>query len=162
MDIEMERQAVVEEAKTWSGTPFHHEGRIKGGGVDCAQLIYASFLACGMIPAFEIDHYVQDWHLHRNEEIYLSYVLEYADEMPLPPERIPQPADILIFRFGRTYSHGALIIDWPYLIHSYVNKVVAIDHLDQAPWLKFIWENVKEDKGELRPYRVFALKRWNS
>ena len=33
------REAVVTEAKTWIGTPFHHAARIKGAGVDCLMLL---------------------------------------------------------------------------------------------------------------------------
>ena len=33
------KEDVVREAKTWLGTPFHHQGRLKGVGVDCAGVI---------------------------------------------------------------------------------------------------------------------------
>ena len=29
----------VQEALTWLGTPYHHQGRVKGVGVDCGTLI---------------------------------------------------------------------------------------------------------------------------
>jgi cell wall-associated NlpC family hydrolase len=31
------RAAVVAEARSWLGTPFHHQGRVKAAGVDCAM-----------------------------------------------------------------------------------------------------------------------------
>ena len=31
--------AAVQEAITWLGTPYHHQGRVKGVGVDCGTLI---------------------------------------------------------------------------------------------------------------------------
>ena len=34
------REAVVAEARTWLGTPFQHQGRVKGPGIDCIGLIY--------------------------------------------------------------------------------------------------------------------------
>lgn len=33
------RQRVVTEARTWLGTPFHHQAALKGVGCDCAGLI---------------------------------------------------------------------------------------------------------------------------
>ncbi len=30
---------VVRTARTWLGTPYHHQGRLKGVGVDCAGLL---------------------------------------------------------------------------------------------------------------------------
>ena len=35
-----ERENLVAEALTWLGTPYHHAGRVKGGGTDCG---YAYF-----------------------------------------------------------------------------------------------------------------------
>ena len=34
------RQQIVEEARSWIGTPFKHQGRKKGVGVDCIGLVY--------------------------------------------------------------------------------------------------------------------------
>ena len=38
MSLHASRAAVVAEAIAWLGTPYHHRARIKGVGVDCAQL----------------------------------------------------------------------------------------------------------------------------
>ena len=35
----MTRQEVIDQARTWLGTPFRHQGRLKGIGVDCVGLI---------------------------------------------------------------------------------------------------------------------------
>jgi cell wall-associated NlpC family hydrolase len=35
------------------------------------------------------------------------------------PVAAPEPGDIALFRFGRTYSHGAIVTEWPRLIHAY-------------------------------------------
>ena len=32
------RAAVVKEAESWIGTPFHHAARVKGAGIDCLML----------------------------------------------------------------------------------------------------------------------------
>ena len=37
---------------------------------------------------------------------------------PMQPGRT-KPGDIALFRFGRTFSHGAIVTDWPRLIHAY-------------------------------------------
>lgn len=33
------REQIVTEARTWIGTPFHHQGRVKGVGGDCIAVI---------------------------------------------------------------------------------------------------------------------------
>ena len=44
-----QRQAVVAEALTWLGTPYHHRARVKGAGVDCGQLLAAVFEGAGVL-----------------------------------------------------------------------------------------------------------------
>jgi NlpC/P60 family putative phage cell wall peptidase len=109
------RAAVVREAKTWIGTPFHHAARVKGAGVDCLMLLAEVYERAG-VTAGRINppFYVPDWHLHRDAERYMEGLLRYAR-----PVNTPKPGDIALFRFGRTYSHGAIITEWPRLIHAY-------------------------------------------
>ena len=67
------RAAVVTEAKTWIGTPFHHAARVKGAGVDCLMLLAEVYERAG-VTAGRINppFYVPDWHLHRDAERYME------------------------------------------------------------------------------------------
>lgn len=114
------RAAVVAEAKTWIGTPFHHAARVKGAGVDCLMLLAEVYERAG-VTATRINppFYVPDWHLHRDAERYLEGLLRYAC-----PIDVPASGDIALFRFGRTYSHGAIVTEWPQLIHADRKSVV--------------------------------------
>lgn len=155
----MQRAAVVAEAKTWLGTPYHPEGRIKGAGVDCATIIYATYRAAGLAPEIDIAHYPHDWHLHRGTERYLSYILPYAREVAGPPQRMPQPGDIVMWRFGRCFSHGAIVVAWPRIIHAFVKRPVGYEDADRATYLISIGEN-GQDQGQPRPRRFFTLASW--
>jgi len=42
------RAQIVTEARTWLDTPFHHQGRLKGGGVDCAGVPIGVARALGL------------------------------------------------------------------------------------------------------------------
>ena len=108
------RRAVAEEVQTWLGTPFHHQGRVKGAGVDCAMLLAEVYRRCGLVPQIDPGYYPPDWHLHRDAERYLDTLLPYARELAAPG-----PGDVAVFRFGRTYSHGAIVTAWPRLVHAY-------------------------------------------
>ena len=44
----MTSELIVAEARTWLGTRFHHQGRVKGVGVDCAGLIVCVAQAVGV------------------------------------------------------------------------------------------------------------------
>ncbi len=111
------RAAVLAEARTWLGTPYHHQGRIKGAGVDCAMVLIEIYHACGLIPYIDPTPYPHDWHFHRDEERYLGWVRQYAHQV-----EVPQPGDIALFQFGRCVSHGAIVVSWPEIIHSYIGE----------------------------------------
>lgn len=124
--VEDQRQAVVAEARSWLRTPYHHRAHVKGGGVDCAYLILEAFVGAGVHPRFDPGRYNHDWHLHRSEERYLSVVEEHMariDDTEAPfaqrPEFSAEPGDVLMWRLGRTFSHGAIVTRWPWIIHSY-------------------------------------------
>jgi NlpC/P60 family putative phage cell wall peptidase len=108
------RTAVAEEAETWIGTPFHHAARIKGAGVDCLMLLAEVYERAGVSGRIDPPFYVPDWHLHRDAERYMRGLLQYAR-----PVSRPEAGDIALFRFGRTFSHGTIVIEWPRLIHAY-------------------------------------------
>ena len=38
----------------------------------------------------------------------------------------PQPADFVVFKFGRAFSHGAIVVNWPAIIHSYIPRGVML------------------------------------
>lgn len=124
------RAAVVAEAKSWIGTPFHHQGRVKGrrGGVDCLMLLAEVYQRAGVVAApIEPPFYVPDWHLHQSAERYLEGLLAYAHELSCDG-RAPAPAqagDIALFRFGRTFSHAAIVTAWPRLVHAYWQRGVV-------------------------------------
>jgi NlpC/P60 family putative phage cell wall peptidase len=119
-ELEQKRASVVREAGSWIGTPFHHAARVKGAGIDCLMLLAEVYERAGIAPHIEPPFYVPDWHLHRDAERYLEGLTRYAREIAGPPQGTgPLPGDIALFRFGRTFSHGAIVTAWPRLIHAY-------------------------------------------
>jgi NlpC/P60 family putative phage cell wall peptidase len=115
-DILVLRNAIVTEAESWIGTPFHHAARVKGAGVDCLMLLAEVYECAGVSAHIDPPFYVPDWHLHRDAERYLEGLLGYAH-----PVSALEPGDIALFRFGRTFSHGAIVSCWPRLVHAYWN-----------------------------------------
>lgn len=118
------RAAIVAEARTWLGTPYHHMGHVKGAGVDCAWLLIEVYSAVGAIERFDPGYYPQDWSLHRGEERYLNFVLERATEV-----QEPRLGDLVVMRYGRTFSHGAICIGDGQIIHSYLHRGCEVAEL---------------------------------
>ena len=131
MEKEEYRKKVVEEAKTWIGTPWHHEARVKGGGVDCGMLILEVFERVGLIPHVVPRHYGPDFMLNRGEEWYVGLILVYADEVFSPPFL---PGDAIVMKNGRIFSHGGIIIEWPLIIHaSCPDRIVLYGDMSKIP-----------------------------
>jgi cell wall-associated NlpC family hydrolase len=54
----MDRSQVISEAQSWLGTPFHHQARLKGVGVDCVGLVIGVGKELGLIGQdFDITGY---------------------------------------------------------------------------------------------------------
>lgn len=127
-----ERQRVVAEALSWFGTPYHHHGRVRGkrGGVDCAQLLLAVYGAVGLVDALDPGFYPHDHHLHRSEELYIEW-LQRAGAVEV---QAPAMGDVALYRFGRTWSHGAIVVaEDRQVLHSYHARGVILTRQDEDP-----------------------------
>ena len=120
-DEEAKRAAIVAEARSWIGTPYISNGMIKGkrGGTDCAMFVLATYMETGFIPKdYDPRPYPPQWHIHKSEERYLSHVTTFAKEVAGPSEREPKPGDFVMFKIGMAFAHGAIIEQWPIVIHA--------------------------------------------
>jgi len=78
---EEKREGVCAVARSWLGTPYHHMGRVKGAGVDCAMFPLEVYRAAGIVDDIAVPYYPQDWMMHRSDEVYLGIVQRYAREI---------------------------------------------------------------------------------
>ena len=150
-----QRAAVIRCARQWLRTPYHHRGRLKGAGVDCAMLLAEVYAEAGLVQPLAIPHYPPDWHLHRDAERYLGVLLEHTVEIGGPPS----PADIALWRFGRCFSRGAIVVDWPVVIHAYLGRGCVLEDAEKAEWLSRIGEG-RDAQPKRRPVKFFTLARW--
>lgn len=123
-----QREAVAAEALSWLGTAYHHHARIKGVGVDCAQLVCAVYEACGLVDHIDPGVYSTDWHMHRSEEVYAGWCARYAKRVEQP-----QLGDVVLFRYGRCYSHGGIYVADQLILHAYVSRGVHVTALNEEP-----------------------------
>ena len=116
-----QRDKVVEVARTWLGTKYHHMGRKKGAGVDCATFLCEVYEEAGIIEHVDLEYYPMDWHIHRATPRYLQQLLQYVERTDKP-----QRGDIAMFKFGKCAAHGAIVVAWPIIIHSYFGRAVEM------------------------------------
>lgn len=122
-----QRNHLIDVARSWLNTPYHHAGRIKGVGVDCGTLLSEVSMETGLVERVVIEDYVHDWHHNRSEEKYLGYVQRYAYEIDVADIEI---GDILVWKFGRCFSHGAIYIGEGRIIHALLNVGCTMDELN--------------------------------
>lgn len=120
--------AVVKEAESWLGTPYHHRARVKGVGVDCANLILAVFESIGALDHVDPE-YPRDWHLNRGEERFIAWL----EQLGAKRVDTPRKGDVGVWRYGRLYSHGGIFISEVDVIHSYFGMGVIKTRIDQDP-----------------------------
>jgi len=156
MSEQDQRMAVVAIAKTWLGTPYRSGAarRGVGGGVDCANLPAEIYPEAGVIPKFEVEHYPPDWHLHRGTERYMAKVMHFSKE--LPEGELPQPGDLVVWKFGRCFSHGAIVIEWPRCIHAFIGTPCTFVDAEKDKRLLTVGEG-GPDKGKPRERKFFTL-----
>jgi cell wall-associated NlpC family hydrolase len=104
LSVDEQRAAVVTAARSWIGTPYHNCADIRDVGVDCGMLLVRVFVDSGLVAPFDPRPYPIDWHLHRSDERYLGFIFERAREVAQPA-----PGDVMVLRYGRSYSHGGIL-----------------------------------------------------
>jgi cell wall-associated NlpC family hydrolase len=138
--------AVITEATTWLNTPYHPSGRIKGVGVDCAMLLLETYSRAGLIEAFDPGAYPDQFGLHRSEEQFMAFVTRYATEI-----EAPVPGGCVLFRFGRCYSHGGIMVTDTRLIHA-VKREGRVAYADLTD------ADLHEPNGADRSPRFFTIE----
>lgn len=109
-----QRAAIVQEAMEWIGTPYFHGGRLKKIGADCT-FVAVAYENAGIVPHVNIDPYSPQAHLNRYAGTYLKTVENYGH---LTSD--PKPGDIVMYWFGRDFSHAGIIVNpgWPTIVHG--------------------------------------------
>lgn len=154
-----ERAAVVAETRRWIGTPYHPEGDVCGltGGVDCGMILVRVFCDTGLVRPFDPRPYPSTWMLHQDEEKYLDIVRALAAREYDPRETPPEPGDVVVWRYGKTFSHGAIVtgdphtgaLGWPWVTHAFADAGVVLEESVEHHAMMRLG-------GKPRPLRAFS------
>jgi cell wall-associated NlpC family hydrolase len=138
----MSRAAIVAEARTWVDTPWKHQGRLKGVGVDCGGLIIGVGQALGLLDFTVKPQYGRQPNWRELEAI----LREHLDSQPFAGVK---PGDILAFAFiGEPQHLGICTGDG--LIHSYAQARKVVEHRLDDVWLerlRSIWTYREAEPG---------------
>ncbi len=128
-----QRADVIAEARTWLGTPWQHQAAIKGDAVDCAMFLISVFQRAGVIGAFDPRPYPRSWFVHQGEERFLNSMVSHFGCIEVPPDEAV-PGDIVMYKIGRCYAHGSILVEPQLVIHSFAKngKVVYTETFDPS------------------------------
>jgi NlpC/P60 family putative phage cell wall peptidase len=103
------RAAIVAHARTWIGTPYHHQASRIGAGTDCLGFIRGIYRALHGREAQSIPGYARDWAEGAGEETMLAAARQHLVEIA-PSDAAA--GDILIFRYRQRYiaKHAAILV----------------------------------------------------
>jgi cell wall-associated NlpC family hydrolase len=125
MTEQAQRAAVIAEARTWLRTPWRHQSNIKGEAVDCAMFLIEIFARAGIIEWFDPRPYPRSWFVHQDEERFMNWITDklHCAEIPIDEAR---PGDVVLYRIGRCYAHGTLLVSPQLVIHAFYKNDAVI------------------------------------
>lgn len=141
------RARVIEAARRWIGTPYRQQGARLGAGIDCAMLLVRAWVDAGIVEEFDPRPYPPEWHMHRGEERYLAWMKAVAE-----PVEAGQPGDVALWRFGRCFSHAAVITRPGVVVHAIAGHSRCLETEIDEPGLQY------EGRGtRIRPRLFFDV-----
>lgn len=114
------RYDIVDEARTWIGTPYHHQARLRGVGVDCIGLVGGVALALALPGA---DAWAREADLHNyartpDPALLRDACARYFDRVTNADARM---GDVLLFALDGQPRHFAILVsEYPRrIVHAY-------------------------------------------
>lgn len=117
------KEIILETARQWLETPYHHQGRVKGAGVDCIGLIIG---ICHELSLIDFD--VTGYDRTPDSTMMMELLEKHCTRTDNP-----EPGDLLLFRIRKNPQHVGLMTDDGGIIHAYQSVGKVVEHpLD--PW----------------------------
>lgn len=108
---------VIAAARSWLGTPYHHQAARKGAGCDCLGLVRGVYEELvGALP--EPPPYSRDWAEARRRETLLEAASAHLVPVAHPAQRLP--GDVLIFRLSdkAMAKHSGILTETDRMVHA--------------------------------------------
>ncbi len=125
------RTVIVAEARAWIGTPYRHQGSLKGIGCDCLGLVRGVWRGVIGAEPERAPPYARDWAEASGEESFARAARTHLVE--IDPAQF-EPGDVLLFRYAPRYpaKHAAIVASAETMVHAHDGACVA--EVAIAPW----------------------------
>jgi NlpC/P60 family putative phage cell wall peptidase len=130
------QQRVVDIARSWIGTPYHHQASLKRVGTDCFGLIrgvWRELYGVGDDPE-KMPPYSWDWAEAKDEETMLLAARRHLIEVPI---EAAGAGDVMLFRYRDGYNakHSAVLTGGGRMVHAAQGAATCEVHLGDW-WLR--------------------------
>ena len=125
----MTREAIVDTARSWIGTPYQHQASLRGQGADCIGLVRGVWRECIGEEPESLPAYSPNW---LDGDPLLEMVMSrHFESIALQSAR---PGDVMLFqmRSGVSPKHCGILSTQSKIIHAYWGRGVTETHL--VPW----------------------------
>ena len=128
---------IVAQARTWLGTPFHHQARLKGKGCDCLGLIVGVVDELGLEDrnGMRLAAYDEVTYSKEPDGAYLIQKLTgLLEEVPTHQARA---GDLALFKVRENPQHLAILSDYEGalgMIHSFAPSRRVVEHRLDDEW----------------------------
>jgi hypothetical protein len=125
MSEDEERARVVEVARSFIGTRYHANGKLKGVGVDCGTLLTLTFEEAGVRSPIVLADYSPQFHMHSVEPRYENELTKHGAH-EVEECRI---GDIALYFQGKQFAHGAIVsqVSPLRIIHAYAPSRCVVE-----------------------------------
>ena len=134
--INEKRLAIINEARKWIGTPYHHQASVIKVGCDCLGLVRGVWRGIyGSEPEIP-PPYTADWAESSGQETLAIAAARYLEPRPLD---MAMPGDVLLFSYSlNSIAKHCAILSTPCfeghkrIIHAY--NLHAVAEVSLIPW----------------------------
>jgi cell wall-associated NlpC family hydrolase len=156
---EIKPEQIVTQARTWLGTKYHHQGRLKKsargpGGVDCIGLIIGLIDEMGIQDGNDHSLVAADefnYSMYPERGRLVDSISKHLRDVPLDQRRI---GDVLLFRTFRDPQHVGLLTEYPSggagLIHCNSSAGQVVEQPLSDTWLRMLTHVYRFKKKQLK------------
>jgi NlpC/P60 family putative phage cell wall peptidase len=112
------REAIVAAARSFIGTPYHHQASCKKAGCDCLGLIRGVWREVYGPEPEAMPPYTRDWGNATGSETLLAAACRHL--LKLGEASVAEPGDVLVFRMRDrgVAKHAGILVARSRLVHA--------------------------------------------
>lgn len=117
---------IVEAARSWIGTPYRHQQKLKTHGCDCLGLLRGVWEEVTGEKSETPPPYTPSWGEAQGQELMLAAANRY-----LTPTSILEPGCVLVFRMkrGAVAKHCGILVEKDAMVHAHIRRGVVEETL---------------------------------